>query len=84
MAVLLLLPVSWAGIGVREISLALMLAPFGVAPGVAAALGLLLSFRGLLEGAMGALVEAHAALRPQNRKPAARVTASGSSPCASA
>ncbi|HEX6113072.1 MAG TPA: lysylphosphatidylglycerol synthase transmembrane domain-containing protein [Geminicoccaceae bacterium] len=83
MAVLLLLPISWAGVGVREISLALLLTTFGVAAEVAVALGLLLSLRALLEGAMGALVEAKSAVRPRRPDPAGPVATSGSSPCAS-
>ena len=84
MAVLLLLPISWAGVGVRELGLAVMLAPFGVAPGMAVSLGLLLSLRALLEGMLGALVEAHATFRPLDHERAPRATVSGSSPCASA
>ena len=81
MALLLLLPISWAGVGVREVSLALLLVPFGMAPGEAVALGVLLSLRALLEGAMGAVIEAFTALRsPRPAAPADK----GPSPCASA
>lgn len=64
MAVLLLLPIGWAGVGVREVSLALLLAPFGMPPAEALALGALLSLRALLEGALGGLVEAFGLVPP--------------------
>lgn len=57
MVVLLLLPISWAGVGVRELSLALLLLPYGVGTGEAVALGMLLSARAILEGAIGAVIE---------------------------
>jgi uncharacterized membrane protein YbhN (UPF0104 family) len=70
-SVLLLLPVGWAGVGVREVSLALMLAPFGMPPAEAVALGVLLSLRVLLEGGLGALAEAFGLVRvPPSPAPA--------------
>ncbi|MDX1540700.1 MAG: lysylphosphatidylglycerol synthase transmembrane domain-containing protein [Geminicoccaceae bacterium] len=63
MAVALLLPVGWAGVGVREVSLALLLTPFGVPAAEALALGILLSLRALLAGAMGGVVEAFGLVR---------------------
>jgi glycosyltransferase 2 family protein len=81
MSVLLLLPIGWAGVGVREVSLALMLAPFGMPPTEAVALGVLLSLRALLEGVLGALVEGFGLVRvPPSPAPP---TVAGSSPCAS-
>jgi glycosyltransferase 2 family protein len=62
LTLLLLLPISWAGLGLREVGLVVMLAPYGVPAAAAAALGVLLSIRTLIEAACGGLVEASGAL----------------------
>jgi hypothetical protein len=83
MAVLLLLPISWAGVGIREVGLALLLLPYGVQPGQAVALGVLLSARALLEGAMGAVVEACGWMRVRPAPETGTSPTPGPSSCAS-
>ena len=55
--VLAMLPVTISGLGVREGSLVLLLAPYGVPAAPAVALSLLLYGQGLLYGAFGGLLE---------------------------
>jgi uncharacterized membrane protein YbhN (UPF0104 family) len=68
-SIVMLLPLSIAGMGVREAGYVLMLAPFGVPPATALALGLLV-FVGLVILALaGALVELSTALPPRSAAP---------------
>ena len=57
LAIILLLPLGWGGLGVREASVAALLAPYGVAPAMAVAIGAIVSLRNILEAVLGALVE---------------------------
>lgn len=57
-----LLPISFAGIGVREGVLTLLLPAYGVSPSGAVALGLLLLLRNLVNALIGAVLEADYAL----------------------
>lgn len=66
----MMLPVSWLGLGVREGSFLLLLAPYGVPAGSAVALSLLVFVRGILGGATGGLVEAWTFLSMQRRNTA--------------
>ncbi len=59
LAIILLLPISWGGLGVREASTAALLAPYGVAPAMAVAIGAIVSLRNILEAVLGAGVELH-------------------------
>ena len=54
----LMLPISWSGLGVREGSLILLLRPYGVAPEDAVALSLLVFLRGTLGAICGGLLQA--------------------------
>lgn len=58
-----LLPISFAGIGVREGLLTLLLSAYGVAPNEAVALGLLLLLSRLVNALIGAVLEADHVLR---------------------
>jgi uncharacterized protein (TIRG00374 family) len=60
----MLLPLSVAGLGIREASLILLLAPFGVASASAVAISLMLLCYQLLLGAVGGLIELAAGLAP--------------------
>lgn len=53
-----ILPVSVAGFGVRELTFVALLAPYGVMPAEAVALGLLMFARGLIFAVIGGVVEA--------------------------
>ncbi|HEX2526051.1 MAG TPA: lysylphosphatidylglycerol synthase transmembrane domain-containing protein [Geminicoccus sp.] len=64
LALALLLPITWAGIGLREATLAGALVAAGQPAAASVALGLLLSLRVVLEAAAGGLVELHAWLSP--------------------
>jgi uncharacterized membrane protein YbhN (UPF0104 family) len=64
LALALLLPITWAGIGLREATMAAALVAAGQPGPAAVALGLLLSLRVLLEALAGGLVELHARLTP--------------------
>jgi uncharacterized protein (TIRG00374 family) len=55
--VVLMLPISWSGLGVREGSLILLLRQYGVLPEEAVALSLLIFFRGALRAVVGGFVE---------------------------
>ena len=57
LAIILLVPIGWGGLGVREASIAAMLAPYGVAPALAVAIGAIVSLRNILEAVLGGLVE---------------------------
>lgn len=57
LAVVLLLPVGWGGLGVREASLVGMLQPYGVGPALAVAIGAIISVRHILEAVLGGLIE---------------------------
>jgi glycosyltransferase 2 family protein len=57
LAIILLLPLGWGGLGVREASTAALLAPYGVAPAMAVAIGAIVSLRNILEAVLGAGVE---------------------------
>jgi len=57
LAIVLLLPIGWGGLGVREASTAAILAPYGVAPAAAIAMGAIVSLRNILEAVIGAGVE---------------------------
>ena len=67
---LMMLPISWLGLGVREGSFLLLLAPFGVPAGSAVALSLLMFVRGILGGVSGGLLEAWAFFSVQRRNTA--------------
>jgi glycosyltransferase 2 family protein len=69
LAIILLLPLGWGGLGVREASVAAFLAPYGVAPAMAVAIGAIVSLRNILEAVLGAGVEL-AALWRKGRPPA--------------
>jgi len=58
-----LLPISFAGIGVREGLLTLLLPAYGVPPSGAVALGLLLLLRNLVNALIGAVLEADYAFK---------------------
>lgn len=60
----MLLPLSIAGLGIREGSLILLLAPFGVSSASAVAVSLVLLCYQLLLGAIGGLIELAAGLAP--------------------
>lgn len=60
LAVALLLPISWAGIGLREIGFVALLTPYGVPAATAVAIGLLGSLRLVAIALIGGLVEAAA------------------------
>lgn len=64
---LILLPISIAGLGVREVTLVALSAPYGVAPATAVAWSLLLLFGTLLAALAGGVLEA----RSLWRRPAA-------------
>ena len=68
LAIVLLLPIGWGGLGVREASTAAILAPYGVAPAMAVAIGAIVSLRNILEAVIGAGVELCGLWR--NRRPA--------------
>ncbi len=57
LAVILLLPVGWGGLGVREAAVATLLAPYGVPAATAVAIGAIVSLRNILEAVLGGLVE---------------------------
>ena len=57
-AIILLLPISIAGIGVREASLIALLIPYGVATGDALTFSILMFARGLVFAGVGGVVEA--------------------------
>jgi len=57
LAIVLLLPIGWGGVGVREASTAAILAPYGVAPAMAVAIGAIVSLRTILEAVIGAGLE---------------------------
>jgi uncharacterized membrane protein YbhN (UPF0104 family)/lauroyl/myristoyl acyltransferase len=65
-----MLPVSVAGIGVRDGGLIVLLEPYGVASGEALALSFLLLSRILLLAMVGAVLEAAGAAWPRKREPA--------------
>lgn len=66
LAIALLLPISWAGIGLREVGFVALLAPYGVPAATAVAIGLLGSLRLVVIAAIGGLVEA---LLPRRTRP---------------
>ena len=66
--VLQTLPISIAGLGVREGTLVLLLGPYGVEPADAVAFSLLLFSGTLFVGALGALLEVRAALFRTGRR----------------
>ena len=68
----MLLPLSIAGIGIREGSLILLLAPFDVSPASALAVSLVLLCYQLLLGAIGGLIELAAGLAPPSATDAER------------
>lgn len=57
LAIILLLPLGWGGVGVREATVAAILQPYGVAPALAIAIGAIVSLRNILEAVLGGLVE---------------------------
>jgi glycosyltransferase 2 family protein len=57
LAVILLLPLGWGGIGVREAGVVAILQPYGVAPVLALAIGAIISLRHILEAVLGGMVE---------------------------
>jgi uncharacterized membrane protein YbhN (UPF0104 family) len=57
LAVILLLPLGWGGLGVREAGVVAILQPYGVAPVLALAIGALVSLRHILEAVLGGVVE---------------------------
>lgn len=63
----MLLPVSVAGLGLREISYVALLGLFGIAPAPALAMSLMVFLTLLLNGAAGGLIELSAAVRPTGR-----------------
>jgi len=65
LAALMMLPISVAGFGVREGSLLVLLQDYGVAPGDAVALALLLFIAGLLCNGIGGFFEIRNLLAPQ-------------------
>lgn len=71
LAIVLLLPIGWGGLGVREASTAAILAPYGVAPAAAIAMGAIVSLRNILEAVIGAGVELYGLWR--NRRLAGAV-----------
>ena len=63
-----LLPVTWGGIGLRELTIAGALVAAGYPGAPAVTIGLLLSLRGLIEAALGGLIELRAWLaRPRHQ-----------------
>ncbi|MGB0911830.1 MAG: lysylphosphatidylglycerol synthase domain-containing protein, partial [Nitrospirales bacterium] len=64
LGLLLLLPISISGIGVREGGLIFLLAYFGIAPAVAIAFSFLLFARTIFLGLVGAVLEAKEILIP--------------------
>ena len=71
LAIILLLPIGWGGLGVREASTAALLAPYGIAPALAVAIGALVSLRNILEAVLGAGVELAALWRKRHPLPPA-------------
>ena len=69
LAIILLLPIGWGGLGVREASTAALLAPYGIAPALAVAIGALVSLRNILEAVLGAGVELAALWRKRHPLP---------------
>ena len=72
LAIAMLLPITWAGIGLREATLAGALVAAGQPAAASVSLGLLLSLRVVIEAAAGGLVELHAWLTlppPQRSNP---------------
>ncbi|MGD9507418.1 MAG: lysylphosphatidylglycerol synthase transmembrane domain-containing protein [Geminicoccaceae bacterium] len=63
----MLLPVSVAGLGLRELSYVALLALFGVAPASALAMSLMVFFGLLLNGAAGGMIELGGVVRPTGR-----------------
>jgi uncharacterized protein (TIRG00374 family) len=63
----MLLPLSVAGLGLREISYVALLGLFGIAPAAALAMSLMVFLTLLLNGAVGGLIELSGALRPTAR-----------------
>jgi uncharacterized protein (TIRG00374 family) len=57
LAIILLLPLGWGGLGVREASVAALLQPYGVGVAAAVAIGALVSLRNILEAVLGGIVE---------------------------
>ena len=57
LAVILLLPLGWGGLGVREASVVAILQPYGVAPVLALTIGAIVSLRNILEAVLGGVVE---------------------------
>ncbi len=66
--IILMLPISLSGLGVREGSLILMLQPYGVSAPAAVALSLLILGRGLVSPAIGGLLEARKLLVVDRRQ----------------
>jgi uncharacterized protein (TIRG00374 family) len=69
LAIMLLLPLGWGGLGVREAGMAAMLQPYGVGPALAVAIGAIVTLRHILEAVLGGLVELVRLWR--NRRPVA-------------
>ncbi len=67
LVVVLMLPISWSGFGVREGSLILLLRPYGVLPEAAVGLSLLIFFRGALRALVGGLVETRSQFRSRSQ-----------------
>jgi uncharacterized protein (TIRG00374 family) len=57
LAIILLLPLGWGGLGVREASVAAMLQPYGVEVAAAVTIGAIVSLRNILEAVLGGVVE---------------------------
>lgn len=68
LSIAMLLPITWAGIGLREATLAGALVAAGQPAAASVALGLLLSLRVVLEAAAGGIVELRAWLSPLPHK----------------
>jgi len=63
-----MLPISFAGLGVREGTLIFLLRPYGVSPADAVALSFLFFSKSLLVGAIGGLLEAKTLILPSGTK----------------
>jgi uncharacterized membrane protein YbhN (UPF0104 family) len=68
LALAMLFPITWAGIGLREATMAAALVASGQPPAASVALGLTLSLRVVIEAAAGGLAELHAWLSPSPRQ----------------
>lgn len=63
MIILTMLPISWAGLGVREVSLLVLLEPYGVPEPMALAWSFLLFLRVIWIGGLGGVLELNRVLR---------------------